>query len=118
MTVLVLVLVLTDVEGVVVAVVVVGAVVSVVVGVVAVVVVVGAVVSVEVAVVPSAVELGATAGAELDVSGVSDAVVGFDRASPVMAFARPKMISATMTAPSAPNATSAAGLRYQGVGAT
>ena len=94
--------------------VVVGAVVSVVVGVV--VVVVGAVVSVVVSVVSPAVELDVRAGAELEVSGVSGVVVGSDGASPVMALASPKMISAMMTAPSAPNATSAAGLRYHGVG--
>lgn len=93
--------------------VVVGAVVSVVVGVV--VVVVGVVVSVVVSVVSPAVELDVRAGAELEVNGVSD-VLGSDGASPVMALASPKMISAMMTAPSAPNATSAAGLRYHGVG--
>jgi hypothetical protein len=35
---------------------------------------------------------------------------------PVTSLTRPKTIKATSTAPIAPNATSAAGLRYQGTG--
>lgn len=84
-TVLVLVLTVVVVVGDVVAVV--G---DVVVGVVVVVVVGSVVVGSELAVVVSAaVDVGATAGAELEVSGVSDEVVGSDGASPVIARARP-----------------------------
>jgi hypothetical protein len=104
-TVLVLMLVLTLVVGSVVVVVVV-------------VVVVGSVVVV--VVVAGAVVVGVTVsvtvrGAEVGVIGVSEAGVSCDE-GPEMRLANPHTISATSTAPSAPKATSAAGLRYQGTG--
>ena len=107
-TVLVLVLVLTLVLTlvVVVVVVVVGSVVVVVVVVVGSVVVGSAVVVV--------VVVGVT-DRDVVVSGVR--LVGvFVEVPPVSSSARPHTISAMITAPSAPNATRAAGLRYQGTG--
>jgi hypothetical protein len=103
-TVLVLMLVLTLVVGsvvVVVVVVVVGSVVVVVVVVTGGAVVVGVIVSVMVR------------GGDVGVIGVSVGGVSSDD-GPEMRLASPHTISATGTAPNAPNATSAAGLRYQG----
>jgi hypothetical protein len=104
-TVLVLMLVLTLVVGsvvvVVVVVVVVGSVVVVVVVVTGGAVVVGVIVSVTVR------------GGDVGVIGVNVGGVSSDD-GPEMRLASPHTISATSTAPSAPNATSAAGLRYQG----
>ena len=56
-------------------------------------------------------------GADVGVIGVSD-VVGVSDDGPEMRLASPHTISATTTAPIAPNATSAAGLRYQGTGSS
>ena len=108
---LVLTLVLTLVVGVVVVVVVVvvGSVVVVVVGA----VVVGVIVTVSVA--GAVVGAGATADLDVVVSGVNE-VVWVGASPPVRTLARPYTMRAIRTAPSAPNATSAAGLRYQGTG--
>ena len=111
-----LVLVLTEVLGVVDVVVVV--VVVVVGGVVVVVVVVGSVVDgvVSLAVSVSVTGAGGTADADVVVSGVSGVVdVVSEPESPVMALASPNTTSAIRTAPMAPNATSEAGLRNHGV---
>jgi hypothetical protein len=54
-------------------------------------------------------------GADVGVIGVSVVGVSSDD-GPEMRLANPHTISATSTAPSPPNATSAAGLRYQGSG--
>jgi hypothetical protein len=110
-TVLVLVLVLTLVLGVVVVVVVVGSVVVVVA-----VVVVGSVVGVVVSV--TVLVDGAITRADVDVvvMGVIDVVC--EGVSPVISLASPYTKRAMRTAPSAPNATSAAGLRYHGIGSS
>jgi hypothetical protein len=105
-TVLVLMLVLTLVVGSVVGVVVV-VVVVVVVGSVVVVVVTGG------AVVVGVIVSVMVRGGDVGVIGVSAGGVSSDD-GPEMRLASPHTISATSTAPSAPNATSAAGLRYQG----
>lgn len=115
MLVLMLVLTLVVVSGVVVVVVVV-----VVVG--AVVVVVVVVGSVVVAVTVSVTVLGedaVVALVDLDVvvSGVSD-VCSDGESPPVINLARPNTMSAITTAPIAPNATNAAGLRNQGTGSS
>ncbi len=118
MTVSVTVLVLTLVVGdVVVVVVVVGSVVVVV-------VVVVVVDSVVVVVVVGSVVVGAVvavvvvrAGADVGVIGVSDGG-GVSEGEPEIRLASPHTISATSTAPIAPNATKAAGLRYQGAWAS
>jgi hypothetical protein len=110
----VLVLVLTEVLGVVV-VVVVGGVVVVVGGVV---VVVGAVVDgvVSLAVSVSVTVAGGTADADVVVSGARGVVdVVSEPESPVMALASPNTTRAIRTAPMAPKATSEAGLRNHGV---
>ena len=111
-TVLVLTLVVGDVVVVVVVVVVVGSVV--------VVVVVVVVDSVVVVVVVGSVVVGAVVavvvvrgGADVELIGVSDGG-GVSEGEPEMRLANPHTISATSTAPIAPNATKAAGLRYQG----
>jgi hypothetical protein len=99
---------------VVVLVVVVVVVVAVVVGSVAVVVVVGSVVVGSV-VVSAVVVLGAVTDVVVRVIGVSVVGVSGD-VPPVRSLTRPKMINATSTAPTAPNETSATGLRNQGSG--
>jgi len=111
-TVLVLTLVVGDVVVVVVVVVVVGSVVVVV-------VVVVVVDSVVVVVVVGSVVVGAVVAvvvvrgrADVGVIGVSDGG-GVSDGEPEMRLASPHTISATSTAPIAPNATKAAGLRYQ-----
>ncbi len=115
-TVLVLTLVVGDVVVVVVVVVVVGSVV--------VVVVVVVVDSVVVVVVVGSVVVGAVVavvvvrgGADVGVIGVSDGG-GVSDGEPEMRLASPHTISATSTAPIAPNATKAAGLRYQSASAS
>ena len=56
-------------------------------------------------------------GADVGVIGVSDGG-GVSDDGPEMRLANPQTISATTTAPIAPNATKATGLRYQGTGAS
>ena len=56
-------------------------------------------------------------GADVWVIGVSDGC-GVSDDGPEMRLANPHTISATTTAPIAPNATKATGLRYQGTGAS
>jgi hypothetical protein len=87
----------------------------VVVGSVVVVVVVGSVVVCSV-VVAAVVVVDAVTDVEVRVIGVS--VVGgvSGDVPPVRSLTTPKMINATSTVPSAPNATSAADFRYQGTG--
>jgi hypothetical protein len=104
--VLILVLTLGSVVVVVVVVVVVGSVV--------VVVVVGSVV-VDSVVVAAVVVVGAVTDVVVLVIGVRVVGVSCD-VPPVSSFTRPKTINAMSTAPSAPNDTSATGLRYQGSG--
>jgi hypothetical protein len=110
--VLVLTLVLTLVVGSVVVVVVV-----VVVGSVVVVVVVVSVVVVGSVVVGSVVSVVVRVGADVGVIGVSDVAGGPDDGLE-MRLANPHTISATTTAPIAPNATSATGLRCHGTGSS
>jgi hypothetical protein len=110
-TVSVLVLVLTLVVGSVVVVVVVVVVVGSVV--VVVVVVGGVVVGVIVSVTVSADGAVVTADRDVVVSGVN-LVCSEGSSPPVMSLASPNTISAMSNAPRAPNATRAAGLRYQG----
>jgi hypothetical protein len=59
---------------------------------------------------------GATV-ADVVVSGVNDVCSPGD-VPPVISFARPNTIRAITTAPIAPNATRAAGLRYHGTGSS
>lgn len=108
--VLTLVLTLVVVVAVVVVVVVVGGVVVVVVGA----EVVGVTVSVTVR---AGAEVVAVADRDVVVSGVND-VCSPGESPPVISFARPKTMSAMTTAPIAPKATSAAGLRNQGTGSS
>jgi hypothetical protein len=66
-------------------------------------------------VVAAVVVVGAVTDVVVLLIGVS-VVEGSGESPPVSNLTSPKTINATSTAPSAPNATSAAGLRYQGTG--
>jgi hypothetical protein len=109
-----LVLTLVDVSALVVVVVVVVVVVGSVVVVVVASVVVGVTVSVTVC---GAWLVVAAAERDVVVSGVN-VVDSVGESPPAISLANPKMINATTSAPTAPNATSAAGLRYHGTGSS
>jgi hypothetical protein len=78
--------------------------------------VVVSVVSVDSVVVSEGVDEDDVAGADVVVIGVSDGVVSSDDVSPAITWANRYTMRATRTAPTAPNPTSAAGLRYHSVG--